>query len=174
VTGGTFRYAVPCPVQALFYCGAMFFPEITERLARLLKLDRSALLSDDVEMVEPRPLSGVELGWVQAMLGASDGWETADISQTRVVAEGPNSEGFLLVLQAPTPENPGAKATGYSLAQLWIHTDEQVTINVQLAQYEGKLQELYVLTVAWKHPRRIIRTLPASGLEVSRDVIGFR
>ena len=44
-------------------------------------------------------------------------------------------------------------------------------MNVQLAEYEGKLQELYILIVDGKHPRRIIRTLPAEGIEVSRDVI---
>jgi hypothetical protein len=151
----------------------MFLPEITERLSRLFKLDRSALLTDGVKMIEPRPLSVVETEWVQAMLGASDGWETADLSQTRVVAEGPNSEGVLLVLQAPAPENPGAKTARNSIAQLWIHTDEQFTMSVQLAEYEGKLQELYVLIIDGMHPRRLIRTLPADGTEISRDVIGF-
>lgn len=107
------------------------------------------------------------------MLSASDGWKTADLSQTRVVAEGPNSEGVLLVLQAPAPENPGAKTAQNSLAQLWIHTDKQITMNVQLAQYEGKLQELYILIVDWKRPRRLIRTLLADGTEISRIVIGF-
>ena len=151
----------------------MFLPELTNRLLRLLKLDRSALLTDEVKMIEPRPLSAVEMEWVQAMLSASDGWKTADLSQTRVVAEGPNSEGVLLILQAPAPENPGAKTARNSLAQLWIHTDEQITMNVQLTQHEGKLQELYVLTVDWKHPRRLIRTLLADGTEISRVVIGF-
>ena len=69
-------------------------------------------------MIEPRSLSEVELGWVQAMLSASSGWETADLSQTRVVSEGPNSEGLLMVLQAPAPENPGARAARHSIAQL--------------------------------------------------------
>jgi len=82
----------------------MILPKITERLSRLLKLDRSALLNDEVRSIEPRSLSGIEQGWIQSMLAASDEWETADISQTRVVAEGPNSEGVLLVLQAPAPE----------------------------------------------------------------------
>jgi hypothetical protein len=151
----------------------MILPEITERLSRLLKLDRSALLSDEMKSIGPRPLSGIEQGWVQSMLAASDGWETADISQTRVVAEGPNSEGVLLVLQAPVPENPGAKAVRNSIAQLWIQTDQQFTMNVQLAEWEGRLQELYVLIVDGKHPKRIIRTIPADGIEVSRDVVGF-
>jgi hypothetical protein len=151
----------------------MVLPEITERLSRLFKLDRSALLTDEVKMIEPRSLSEVELGWVQAMLSASSGWETADLSQTRVVAEGPNSEGVLMVLQAPAPENPGARAAQNSIAQLWIQTDKQITMNVQLAAYEGRLQELYILIVDGKRPRRLIRTLPADGIEVSRDVIGF-
>jgi len=151
----------------------MFLPEITERLSRLLKLDRSPLLSDKVRSIEPRPLSKVELGWVQTMLGVSKGWETADVSQTMVIAEGPNTEGFLLVLQAPAPENPSAKAVRNSIAQLWIQTDEQFTMNVQLAASKGSLQELYVLIVDGNHPQRIIRTLPAPGLEVSRDLVGF-
>lgn len=151
----------------------MFLPEITERLSRLLGFDRSALLTDEVKMIEPRSLSEVESGWVQAMLSASSGWGTADLSQTRVVSEGPNSEGVLMVLQAPAPENPSARDARNSIAQLWIHTDKQITMNVQLAEYEGKLQELYILIVDWKHPRRLIRTLPADGIEVSRDVIGF-
>jgi hypothetical protein len=147
-----FSFLIPC--AAIFYSQAMILPEITERLSRLLKLDRSALLSDEVKSIEPRPLSGIEQGWVQSILAASDGWETVDISQTRVVAEGPNSEGVLLVLQAPAPENPGAKAVRNSIAQLWIQTDEQFTVNVQLAEWEGRLQELYVLVVDGKHPGR--------------------
>jgi hypothetical protein len=164
---------IPQALWSLSCCEAMFLPEITERLSSLLGLDRSALLSDEVKMIEPRQLADVELGWVQAMLSASDGWETADLSLTRVVAEGPNSEGLLLVLQAPAPENPGAMVARNSIAQLWINTDEQITMIVQLAEYEGKLQELYVLIVDSKHPRRIIRTLPVGGVEVSRDVVGF-
>jgi hypothetical protein len=151
----------------------MVLPEITERLSRLFKFDRSALLTDEVKMIEPRSLSEVELGWVQSMLSASSGWETADLSQTRVVSEGPNSEGVVMVLQAPAPENPGSRTTRNSIAQLWIHTDKQITMNVQLAEYEGRLQELYILIVDGKHPQRIIRTLPTEGIEVSRDVIGF-
>lgn len=81
----------------------MILPEITERLSRLLKLDRSTLLSDEVKSIEPRPLSGIEKGWVQSMLAASYGWETADISQTRVVGEGPNSEGVFWFCKLPLP-----------------------------------------------------------------------
>lgn len=78
-----------------------------------------------------------------------------------------------MVLQAPTPDNPGARAGRLSIAQLWIHTDKQITMNVQLAELQGKLQELYIPIVDGKRPRRIIRTLPADGIEVYRDVVGF-
>jgi hypothetical protein len=151
----------------------MPLPEITERLSRLLKLDRSSLLNDVVAAIDPRSLSDIELSWVQSMLNASVGWETADISQTKVVAEGPNSEGILFVLQAPAPENPGAKAVRNSVANLWIQTSDQLTVNVQLAEWEGRLQELYVLIIDAKHPRRVIRTIPNEWVEISREVVGF-
>jgi hypothetical protein len=114
----------------------MLLPEITERLSRLLRLDRSVLLTDEVVAIPPRSLSDIELSWIQSMLKASTGWETSDISQTKVVAEGPNSEGISFVLQAPAPENSGAKLSQSCVANLWIQTADQLTVNVQLAEWE--------------------------------------
>ena len=151
----------------------MPLPEITERLSRLLKLDRSALLTDEVVTIDPRPLSEIELSWVRSMLSASVGWETADISQTKVIAEGPNSEGILFVLQAPTHENPSTKGSRSSVANLWIQTADQLTLNVQLAEWGGRLQELYVLIIDAKHPRRLIRSMPNEWVEIAREVVPF-
>jgi hypothetical protein len=147
--------------------------EITERLLRLLKRDRSALLTDEVVEIEPRSLSEIESSWVQSMLNASVGWENADISQTKVVAEGSNSEGILFVLQASSPENPGAKSIRNSVAHLWIQTADLLTANVQLAEWEGRLQELYLLIIDQKNPRRLIRSMPDQWVEVSREIVGF-
>ena len=151
----------------------MILPEITERLSRLLNLDRSSLFRDEVVTIEPRSLSDIERGWVQSMLNASVGWEAADISETKVIAEGPNGEGISFVLQAPVPENPAAKAVRNSFCDLWIQTTDQLTINVQLSEWEGRLQELYVLIIDGKHPRRLIRTMPDRWVEISREAIGF-
>jgi hypothetical protein len=136
----------------------MQLPEITERLLRLLKRDRSAILTDEVVEIEPRSLSEIESSWVQSMLNASVGWENADISQTKVVAEGSNSEGVLFVLQSPSPESPGAKSIHNSVAHLWIQTADLLTVNVQLAEWEGRLQEFYLLLIDQKNPRRLIRS----------------
>jgi hypothetical protein len=151
----------------------MLFPELANRLSRLLRIDRSRLLTDEVREIEPRLLSELEAGWIQSMLDASFGWETADISKTQVVAEGPRAEGISFTLQAPVPENPNMKAVRNSFANLWIYTSDQVIINAQLSEWEGRLQELYVLIIDSKHPKRIIRTLPEGWMEVSREAVGF-
>jgi hypothetical protein len=149
---------------SLSYPHVMLLPEISERLSRFLKLDRSACLTDEVSAVSPRSLSDRELSWVQSMVGASRGWEMADLSRTRVVAEGPNSEGITYVLEAPAPENPGVNSVRSSIASLWIQTTDQLTITIQLAERQGRLQELYVLLVDTKHPRHLIRHCPLDGL----------
>jgi hypothetical protein len=151
----------------------MFLPELTERLSRMLKTDRASLLTDEVQEIEPRPLSEVEAGWIRSMLDVSVGWETADISKTKVIAEGPRAEGISFTLQAPWPENTKAKAVRNSFGNLWIETSNQLVINVQLSEFEGSLQELYVLIIDPKHPRRVIRVLPESYVEISRESVGF-
>jgi hypothetical protein len=101
-------------------------------------------------------------------LQANDEWRNADVSQTRIVAEGPTAEGYSLLLEAPEPENSGAKSTQESVGNLWIETDDGSTINVQLTQLKGRLRELYVLFVDTKHPKR---RLPESWTEVSRVAV---
>jgi len=151
----------------------MLLPEITDRLSRLLRIDRSHLLSNEVIPIEPRPLSETELNWVEAVFKASPGWENADISQTKVVALGPESEGISFYFRAPKPEIPDAKIAQNSYANIWIETSNRLIINVQIFEYAGRLQHLYVLIVDIKHPRRLIRALPEHWVEVSREVVGF-
>ena len=151
----------------------MFLPELTERLSHLLKIDRSTLLTNEMKEIKPRPLSELEAGWIQSILDVSVGWEISDISKTQVIAEGPCSEGISFTLNASLPENSNAKALRNSYGDLWIQTSDQVVINIQLSEWAGRLQELYVLIIDLKHPRRVIRVLPESWVEVSREAVGF-
>ncbi len=127
---------------------------------------QSDRVADQVQSIEPRPLSEREASWVRDILQANDEWRDADVSRTQVVAEGPSAEGYSLFLEALAPENPGAKSNRESVGNLWIQVDDGSTINIQLAQFEGQLRELYVLFVDPKHPRRM---LPESWTEVSRE-----
>jgi hypothetical protein len=122
-------------------------------------------MRDEVRNVEPRPLTEREEGWIRDILRANDEWRDADISKTQVIAEGPRDEGISIILQAPEPENPGAKLMRESVGNLWIQVDDGSVINVQLSQFKGRLRELYVLFVDSKHPQR---KLPESWTEVSR------
>ena len=93
----------------------------------------------------------------------------ADVSRTQIVAEGPsgaNGVSRSLVLQAPEPENPNPRSQRDSVGDLWINVDDGSVMNVQLSQFEGRLQELYVLFVDPKHPKR---KLPETWTEVSRE-----
>jgi hypothetical protein len=122
-------------------------------------------MASGLKEIEPRPLTEREAGWVRDILQVNDEWRDADITRTRVVAEGPSDEGTGLVLRAPEPENPGAKSRNGPVGNLWIELDEGSVINVQLSQFEGRLRELYVLFIDPNHSRR---TLPESWIEVSR------
>lgn len=122
-------------------------------------------MSDQLTQIETRPLTPREASWIRAILQVNDEWREADISQTQVVAEGPCDEGISIKLQAPEPENPGATPTRGTIGNLWIDTDDGSTINVQLSRFEGRLQELYVLFIDPKHPKR---KLPDSWNEVAR------
>lgn len=123
--------------------------------------------SEEPKRIEPRSLSEREAGWIRDILQVNDEWRDADISKTQVVAEGPCDEGISIRLQAPAPENPKAKPVE-SVGELWIQTDDDSTINVQLSQFEGRLRELYVLFIDRKHPKR---KLPESWTEVSREAV---
>src|ERR1017187_5289157 len=102
---------------------------------------------DEVNEVAPRPLSERETGWVHDILQAVPDWRDADFSETRVVAEGMNTEGYSFVLNSANPENPRWKSRHDILGQLWIRTEDRLTINIQLFQWNGQLQELYVLVI---------------------------
>ncbi len=151
----------------------MILPEITERLSKLIGLDRSSLYTHEVVAITPRPLSDLERSWIHSMLEASHGWESTNLAAVQVIAEGPNSQGISFVLQDVVLESPAPKPTRHSIAQLWIQTSEQLTINVQLSEWEGQLVELYVLIIDVKHSRKLIRTLPNPLVERSREAVGF-
>lgn len=123
-------------------------------------------MDNQVKEIEPRPLSEREASWVRDILRANAEWRNADISKTQVIAEGPCDEGICLRLAAPAPENATSKSTAESVGNLWIQVDDGSTINVQLSQYEGRLQEIYVLFIDPKHPKR---KLPDNWNEVSRQ-----
>jgi hypothetical protein len=124
---------------------------------------------NEVHSVEPRPLNEREAGWVRDILQVNDEWRDADVSQTKVVAEGwcgENGVSLCMILQAPEPENPKARSERESVGNLWINNDDGSVINVQLSQFKGRLQELYVLFVDTKNPKR---KLPETWIEVSRE-----
>jgi hypothetical protein len=121
---------------------------------------------DEVKAIEPRPLTEREASWIRDILQANENWRVADISRTKVIAEGPCDEGISFCLEAPEPENPNSKDKSGSVGNLWIQVDDGSTINVQLSQSDGRLRELYVLFVDPKHPKR---KLPESWKEVSRQ-----
>ncbi len=125
--------------------------------------------TDEVQEIEPRSPSEREAGWLRDILQVNDEWRDADVSQTKVVAEGwcgKNGVSWSSILQAPEPENPNLKSKRESVGNLWIYVDDGSVINVQLSQFEGRLQELYVLFVDTKHPKR---KLPETWTEVSRE-----
>lgn len=126
--------------------------------------DRSASI-DEVREIEPRTLSEREAGWLHDILRANEAWRAADISRTKVVAEGPCDEGVSIRLEAPEPENPKSSRRE-SVGELWIATEDGCSINVQLSQFEGRLRELYVLFIDAKHPKR---KLPETWTEISRE-----
>ena len=73
---------------------------------------------DEVKEIEPRLLSERENGWVHDIIQAVPDWRDTDFSETRVVAEGVNTEGYSMVLSSPTPENPTWKSSHDILGQL--------------------------------------------------------
>ena len=151
----------------------MILPELTERLSRLLGIDRSTSFADEEKEIEPRPLSKLEEGWVRSILDASVGWENADISNTQVIAEGPCAQGISFRLCAPMPENPTRTSVRNSFGELWIVTSDHQVINIQLSEWEGRLKTLHIQIIDSKHPRRVIRALPESWTEVSCEAVGF-
>lgn len=124
---------------------------------------------DEVIEVAPRLLSEREAGWVHDILQAIPDWRNADFSGTRVVAEGMNAEGYVIVLRSAIPENTRWESSHDILGQLWIQTEDRLTINIQLFQWKGQLQELYILVLDSK--MQAVR-FPATWIEVSREAVG--
>jgi hypothetical protein len=125
-------------------------------------------MKEGLKEIVPRPLTERESGWVRDILNASAAWRGVDFSKTQVVAEGQEDEGICFVLRADEPENLNEPSLLESVGNLWIHVDDGGTINVQLSQWRGRLQELYVLYIDPKHPNR---SLPDEWVEVSREAI---
>jgi hypothetical protein len=122
-----------------------------------------------VNEVAPRQLTPSETDWIEEILRATPGCEDVTLSDTFVVAEGPHAEGYTIVLHSARPqlaERNGTDTTG----NLWIDTGDRHSVNVQLSQGDGKLQEIYVLYIDPKHPRRLF---PERWTEVSRSVTGL-
>jgi hypothetical protein len=115
----------------------------------------------------PRDLTAREIGWIKEILQTDEQWANSDIRHTLVVAEGPVDEGVGIQLSAPQPENSQTTSREGLIGQIWINTDDNCSINIQLSQWHGQLRELYILFVDPKHARR---TLPESWAEVSHQV----
>jgi hypothetical protein len=122
-------------------------------------------MDNEPKEIKPRPLTERETGWLRDILQVNEAWRAADISRTKVVAEGPCDEGVSIRLEAPEPENPKSSRRE-SVGELWITTADGCSINVQLSQFEGRLRELYVL---FFDPKQRRRTLPESWVEISRE-----
>jgi hypothetical protein len=138
-----------------------------ENVKDFLSRNRSSAV-DEVEEVEPRSLSEREASWINDIRRVVSDWRDADLSGTRVVAEGANAEGYSLFLRGSKPENPHSTSSHGILGQLWIETEDRLKINVQLFQWEGHLRELYVLVL--DSTGRNVR-LPSAWIEVSRKAV---
>ena len=124
----------------------------------------------DVRNIEPRTLTTRESAWVREILQTAPDWKDADISRTQVIAEGPCDEGISIRLRAPQPENSTPDPTAGYIGRIVICTDEGSLIEVRLTQSGGRLDELFVLFVDPKHPRR---TLPSNWTERSHEALGM-
>ncbi|MDR3793187.1 MAG: hypothetical protein P4L03_07395 [Terracidiphilus sp.] len=125
---------------------------------------------DEVKEIEPRPLSEREFGWVREILACNSDWRSADCSETRVVAEGPNCGGYSIYLKAPNPESSTSESTSEMVGQLWIETKNRLTINIQLSQWQGRLREIYYFAIDRKGRNR---DLPDTWEELSRQAVNF-
>lgn len=140
-----------------------------ENIRGLFGVD-SPSLRNEVTPIDARPLSEREAGWIRDILQVNPEWRDADIERTTVVAEGANAEGFSIVLDAPGPENPRSVSQRETVGQIWIETDDGGVINVQLSQFKGQLQQIYVLYIDSKRKNR---PLPARWYEASREVVNL-
>jgi hypothetical protein len=124
---------------------------------------------DDVKGIEPRPLNARELDLISDILRVNVEWKDADLSMTKVIAEGTcgiNGTSWCAILRAPVPENPQAKSERESVGQISINIKGGGAIIVQLSQSGGRLEELYLFFVDSKDPKR---KLPTDWVEISRE-----
>lgn len=122
-------------------------------------------MKNDVREVKPRPLTEREAGWIREILQTRGEWKDADISKTEVIAEGPCDEGLSIVLRDPEQNLKAASVSGY-IGRIWITNNDGSIIEVRLTFSDRRLNELFVLFVDPKHPKR---TLPESWTELSHQ-----
>lgn len=126
---------------------------------------------DEVIEIDPRPLNEREANMITAILHANEQWDEADVSHTKVIAEGywgRNGTNYCVMLGAPAPENKNMKSDNEGVGQLWINLDDGSVINAQLTQSKGQLQVLYLIYVDPKNPRRKI---PMQWRETYREAV---
>ena len=128
--------------------------------------DKTIPMKNDVQNIEPRPLTRREVGWKREILQTSEVWKDTDIGGTEVIAEGPCDEGISIILRGPEPANTRSSAAEDYIGRLVICTDDNSMIEVRLTQADRRLHELFVLFVDPKHPRR---KFPESWTEVSHE-----
>jgi hypothetical protein len=126
----------------------------------------SYFMRNAVKAIEPRPLNDREAAWIREILQTNEEWKAADTSRTQVFAEGPCDEGLSVLLHGSEPENHEPQTKGGYIGRIWIQNDDGSVIEVRLSQSGGRLQELFVLFVDPKNPRR---TLPEHWVEVSHE-----
>lgn len=124
-------------------------------------------MKEALKEITPRLLSEREAGWIRDILRVNNEWQDADISHTQVIAEGTLDEGVAYKLHAPQPEN-ARKPPRESVGNLWIETENDGTVNIQLSQHEGRLKELYVLFIDSSDRKR---DLPETWFEKSRRAV---
>jgi hypothetical protein len=117
------------------------------------------------ELVDSEARLLVSAGWIREILQTRGEWKDADISKTEVIAEGPCDEGLSIVLRDPEQNLKAASVSGY-IGRIWITNNDGSIIEVRLTFSDRRLNELFVLFVDPKHPKR---TLPESWTELSHQ-----
>lgn len=125
--------------------------------------------SDGVKDIDPRPLTR-EGQWVREILQTSADWSDADISRTKVIAEGPCDEGVSIRLQAPEAETRHPQAQAGYIGRIVIINADDSLIEIRLTHSRGSLDELFVLFVDPKDPHR---KLPENWTEVSHEAFAL-
>lgn len=120
-------------------------------------------MNNDTKEIDARPLSDRQRAWIGEILETKNAWEGVDISDVRVVAEGPCDEGISVLLSGPERKNPKADPAGGYIGRIVIQTEDSF-IEVRLTEFGQRLHEMFVLFVDPLHPQR---RLPESWVELS-------